>query len=87
MSTPTQTPNVVVHDPRVRKVANVLLGASSLVVSSAVVLDVASPAFDWSAFTTPASALVLFLGGVFGLAVTTPNVPTVPARVNGAHNE
>lgn len=71
----TATPNVVVQNPRVRFVAGIVLGVASLVVSSAVVVDVTSPAFDLSAVTTPASALVLFLGGVFGLGVTTPNVP------------
>lgn len=70
------TPNVVVHNPVVRKVANVVLGIASLIVAGAVVLDGASPAFEWSEWTGPASALVLFLAGVFQIAVTTPNVPT-----------
>ena len=69
------TPNVVVQNPTVRKVANVVLGTAGIVLSSAVVLDVASPAFDWTAITTPGLALYGFLAGVFGLAVTTPNVP------------
>ena len=71
----SETPNVVVQNPRVRKVAGVVLGVASLVVSSLVVVDLASPAIELSAFTTPAAALVLFLGGTFGLGVTTPNVP------------
>lgn len=69
------TPNVVVQNPRVRFHAGIVLGIASLVTSSAVVLDVSSPALEWSAVTTPAAALVLFLGGAFGLGVTTPNVP------------
>lgn len=69
------TPNVVVANPTVRRVANVVLGTAGLVLSSAVVLDVSIPAVDWSAWTTPGLALYGFLAGVFGLAVTTPNVP------------
>ena len=75
MSDPTVTPNVVVSNPRVRKVANVVLGTVSIIVAGAVVLDGSSPAFEWSAWTGPASALTLFLAGVFQVAVTAPNVP------------
>jgi hypothetical protein len=74
--TPSTTPNVVVGNPHVRKVANVVLGTASIIVAGAIVLDGSSPAFEWSAWTGPASALVLFLAGVFQVAVTTPNVPT-----------
>lgn len=73
--TPSETPNVVIHDPRVRKVATATITVSSIIVGAASVLDLASPELDWSAVTSPASAVVLFLAGVFGVAVTLPNVP------------
>lgn len=72
---PTETPNVVVSDPRVRKVANVVLGVALVVFPAAAILDASSPALDFSTWLVPATAVTSFLAGVFGLAVTTPNVP------------
>lgn len=73
---PHYTPNVVVADPRVRKVANVILGVALVVFPAAAVLDASSPALDFSAWLVPATAVTSFLAGVFGLAVTAPNVPS-----------
>lgn len=73
---PTQTPNVVVADPRVRKVANVIIGVALIVFPTAAVLDGASTSLDFSEWLIPATAVTSFLAGVFGLAVTAPNVPT-----------
>ncbi len=76
MSTPTnETPNVVVQNPQVRKVANVVLGIALIVFPAAAVLDGASADLDFSQWLIPATAVTSFLAGVFGLAVTTPNVP------------
>lgn len=75
--TATQTPNVVVADPRVRKAANVVLGIVGLLVGVAVVTDLASPEIDLATYTTPVAAVYAFLASVFGLAVTTPNIPRV----------
>ncbi|HWU29819.1 MAG TPA: hypothetical protein VN041_12130 [Microbacterium sp.] len=69
------TPNVVVQNPTVRRIAGIVLGVASLLTSAAIVIDGSSPAFDISAITTPAGALVLFLAGAFQVGVTTPNVP------------
>lgn len=69
------TPNVVVQNPSVRLVANIVLGAALILIPAAIVLDVNAPAFDWSFWTTPAMAVTGFLAGVFGLSVTAPNVP------------
>lgn len=69
------TPNVVVQNPKVRLVANIVLGSALVLIPAAIVLDVNAPAFDWSFWTTPAMAVTGFLAGVFGLSVTTPNVP------------
>lgn len=74
---PSQTPNVVVSDPRVRKVANIVLGAAGLVLGSLVVFDGASADLDFSSVLAPAFAVYSFLAGAFGLIVTTPNVPKV----------
>ena len=73
---PHYTPNVVVGDPRVRKVANVILGVALIVFPAAGVLDATAPGLDFSEWLIPATAVTSFLAGVFGLAVTTPNVPS-----------
>lgn len=75
-ATPTETPNVVVQDPRIRKGANIVLGVAGVVIGAAIVLDAASPELAYANVTGPASAVYVFLAGVFGLAVTTPNIPT-----------
>lgn len=72
---PSETPNVVIADPTVRKYATAAITISSVIVGAASVLDLASPELDWATVTTPASAVILFLAGVFGVAVTLPNVP------------
>lgn len=73
--TPSPTPNVVIHDPRVRKVATAVVTVAAVIVGAASVLDLASPALDWAAYTVPASAVTAFIAGTFGVAVTLPNVP------------
>jgi hypothetical protein len=72
---PSETPNVVVSSPTVRKVAGVVLGVAGIVLGTAVVVDAASPAFDISAFTGPIAAGYIYLSSAFGLAVTVPNIP------------
>ena len=73
---PSVTPNVVVANPRVRKVAGIVLGVVGVALGTAVVVDGATPAFDISAITTPVTAGYLYLSSLFGLAVTVPNIPT-----------
>lgn len=73
---PTETPNVVVQNPTIRKGANVVLGVVGLLVGTAIVVDASTPAFDISAVTIPVSVAYAYLASVFGLAVTTPNIPT-----------
>jgi hypothetical protein len=73
---PTDTPNVVVKNPAIRKVVNIVLGAALIIFPAAGVLDAASPELDFSQWLVPALAVTSFLAGVFGIAVTTPNVPT-----------
>lgn len=76
MSTPTETPNVVVQNPNVRKVAGIVLGAIGIALGTVVVVDGAAPAFDLTEYTGPITAGYLYLSSLFGLAVTVPNVPT-----------
>ena len=73
---PSLTPNVVVANPIVRKYANIVLGIALVVFPTAAVLDASSVAIDFADWLIPATAVTSFLAGLFGLAVTTPNVPT-----------
>lgn len=75
MSTPSPTPNVVVENPRIRKAANIVIGVTGLILGTAIVVDLAAPAFDLSTWTDPITAAYLYLGSAFGLTVTVPNVP------------
>jgi len=72
---PTETPNVVVANPNVRRAANIVLGVIGLVVGTAVVVDASTPAFDISEITTPVFTGYAYLASLFGLAVTLPNIP------------
>lgn len=76
MSTPqpTQTPNVVIHDPAARNVIYTVFGWLSLAVAVAIGVDLAAAAFDISAFTTPAAAgLTIFGAGIgYTAARNTP---------------
>lgn len=75
-SAAAQTPNVVVSDPRVRKVANIIIGALLVVLPTAGILDGSSTAIDFSGWLLPAMAVTSFLAGVFNVAVTVPNIPS-----------
>lgn len=72
---PTETPNVVIENPKTRKKLNTALSAAAIVLGTAIAVDGASPAFDISAFTIPASVGLLYLSGAFGFTVTLPNYP------------
>lgn len=74
-ATPTETPNVVIENPKYRRAANVIVGAAGIILGTVIVVDGSSPAFDVSAVTGPASAGLLYLGSALGLAVTLPNIP------------
>lgn len=71
----SDTPNVVIQNPRVRKVAGVVIGAALIVLPAAIVLDANAPEIDFSTWTTPAMAVTSFLAGLFSIGVTVPNVP------------
>lgn len=72
------TPNVVIPDPRTRRVLGVVLyviavlaGVASFVAAG---LEVSEAVDFWVAKVT---GVVAILSGAFGLGVTTPNVPRV----------
>lgn len=71
----SETPNVVIHNPRVRKVAQWVIGVAAIVLPAAMVLDSASPELDWTVWTVPGMAVTSFLAGLYGVTVVVPNVP------------
>lgn len=71
----SETPNVVVQNPKVRKAAGWVIGVALIVFPAAIVLDGASPQLDWSVWTVPAMAVTSFLAGIWGIGVTNPNIP------------
>jgi hypothetical protein len=72
---PSETPNVVLQNPAVRRALNWIVGLAAIIVPAAAVLDAASPDLDWSSVVVPATAVTSFLAGLLGLIVTTPNIP------------
>lgn len=76
MTTPSTTPNVVVQDPRVRKVVGNVLAVATVVLAIVIMVDGYVPAFDIAWITTPALGISGGLFSIFQLAVTSPNVPT-----------
>jgi hypothetical protein len=73
---PQITPNVVVANPAVRKVANIVLGVAALVLPIAGIVDAGAEAIDWSSWLPIAAQIDLFLLGAFNLGVINPNIPT-----------
>lgn len=72
---PTETPNVIVQNPAVRKVVGNILGGATLVLSIATLVDGAIAAVDYAYITGPAAVIIGGLFGIFQLGVTSPNVP------------
>jgi hypothetical protein len=72
---PTETPNVVVTNPLIRKVAGNTLAVGSLVLAVAVLVDGAIAEIDYANITEPAAVIITGLFGIFQLSVTSPNVP------------
>jgi 6,7-dimethyl-8-ribityllumazine synthase len=75
MSDASETPNVIIPDPKVRKGIQIALAVAGVIVGTAVVVDGSTPAFDITAITTPVTAGLLYLGSALGFAVTIPNIP------------
>lgn len=82
----SETPNVVIQSPTIRRALNAIVGYGSLAVGLVVAVDTASPAFDLLAYTTPTWAGLAFLNSALTVGVTIPNIPAAdryqPARVD-----
>lgn len=72
---PSETPNVVLANPTVRRVLGWVVGSAAIVVPLLTIVDARSDLFDITAFTDPATAGTSFLAGLLGLAVFVPNIP------------
>lgn len=72
-----ETPNVVIHNPRVRKIARTILDVTGAVLGTIIIVDMNSDALNLSAVTVPALAAWSYLRLVFGQAVDNPNTPKV----------
>ena len=75
---PTDTPNVVIESPTVRKGLGAALYIVSVLTGLASIITIAYPdvaGFDVPKLITVINAAISFLTGAFGLVVTLPNVP------------
>ena len=70
-----QTPNLVIPDPNSRSKINSTLSILGLGLGTVMVVDMASPAFDLSAWTEPIFVGYAYVAAAFGLTVTRPNYP------------
>lgn len=71
-----QTPNQgLIEDPKARKVLNNVIAGVGLVLGTAMVVDIATPAWDISAWTEPIFIGYAYIAAAFGFAVTRPNYP------------
>ena len=76
MATPTSTvPNVVIENPKARRIARTILDVGGLILGTVIVVDGASDAFNVLHITAPLSAAYLYLRNGFGLLVDNPNTP------------
>lgn len=75
MSIPSYTPNVVIENPAVRRIARTILDTigAALVITMAV--DASTEAFNLIEYTTPVLAGWGAARSVFGLLVDNPNTP------------
>jgi ABC-type amino acid transport system permease subunit len=73
---PTETPNVVVANPQVRKIVGNTLAVASVLLSIATLVDGAVAELDYGNVTGPAAVIIAGLFGIFQLGVTSPNVPS-----------
>lgn len=72
---PTQTPNVVIENPKIRKTLRSLIDAIGGLTFIAGAVDLASADLDFAAWTIPVMAAYTAARVVFGFAVDSPNTP------------
>ena len=75
MTLPNETANVVIEDPRVRKLVGTILSYATLILALTTALDTAVPTIDLAWITGPAALFIASVLGNFQLTVTNPNVP------------
>lgn len=76
----TQAPSTIdntglVKDPAKRRIIEQVTGVVGIVLGTILVVDSASPEFDVTVFTTPASAGFLYIVAALGFTTTLPNIP------------
>ena len=71
----SDTPNIVIANPATRRTLNHIVGWGAILLGLIQAVDGASPAFDVTAITVPATAGVAFLAGILAVGVTVPNIP------------
>ena len=69
------TANTVIENPNVRRTITNVLGVAGLLLGTVMVVDIASPDFDLTAWTEPIFVGYAYLASAFGLVVTRPNTP------------
>ena len=70
------TPNVIIENPKARKVARVVLDAIGAALVIVMAVDASTEAFNLLALTTPVLAGWGAARSVFGLTVDRANTPT-----------
>jgi hypothetical protein len=73
---PSETPNVVIENPKVRKIVRTVIDIIGALAFVAMVVDQSAPGFDISAITIPILAGYGALRSVFGFVVDNGNTPT-----------
>jgi hypothetical protein len=73
---PSETPNVHIESPRIRKVLRTILDTVGGLTFIAGAVDLVSPDIDLIAITVPVMAGYTAARVVFGFAVDNPNTPT-----------
>lgn len=86
MTYSTDTPNVVVHNPKVRKVAQWVIGVAALVIPSLAIVQ-SSSGLDFSSWLPAAMGVTSFLAGAFGIAVVVPNIPESKEKTGSEEND
>lgn len=72
---PSETPNVVIENPKARKIARTALDIVGAGLGTVIAVDAASNGFDVAWLTVPAMAGWTYLRLVFGLAIDNTNTP------------
>jgi len=82
----SETPNVVIENPQVRRVLVVILGVVAIITACAAIVlgfwpELSGLQPDPTRIIATVNAIVSFLSGAFGLGVTLPNIPKTATAV------